>query len=130
MRRVDPKGVITTFAGDGHHGYSGDGGPATSAKLSDPNALAFDTHGNLYVAEPDEGVVRKIDRAGTITTVAGTGRLGFSGDGGSATKAMLNQPDALAFDTNGNLYIGDHDNGRIRKVDTTGVITTYFNGRS
>jgi streptogramin lyase len=130
VRRVDPMGVITTFAGDGHHGYSGDGGPARSAKLSDPAALAFDTHGNLYVAEPDEGVVRKIDREGIITTVAGTGRLGFSGDGGSATKAMLNQPYALAFDTNGNLYIGDHDNGRIRKVDTKGVITTYFNGRS
>jgi sugar lactone lactonase YvrE len=129
VRRVDPKGVITTVAGNGHHGYSGDGGPATSAKLSDPDALAFDPQGNLYVAEPDEGVVRKIDPNGIITTVAGTGRLGFSGDGGPATEARLNQPYALAFDTRGNLYIGDHDNGRIRRVDTAGVITTFFSRR-
>jgi sugar lactone lactonase YvrE len=129
VRRVDRRGVITTFAGTGRHGYSGDGGPATRANLSDPDQLAFDAGGNLYVAEPDEGVVRKIDSHGVITTVAGTGVLGFSGDGGPATKAKLNQPFALAFDPLGNLYIGDHDNGRIRKVDRNGVITTAYNGR-
>lgn len=129
VRRVDPRGVITTFAGTGRHGYSGDGGPANKADLSDPDQLAFDARGDLYVAEPDEGVVRKIDRHGVITTVAGTGTLGFSGDGGPATKAKLNQPFALAFDRQGNLYIGDHDNGRIREVDRNGLMTTVFKGR-
>src|SRR5438132_10339909 len=73
VRRVDTNGVITTVAGNGRHGYSGDGGPAVHASLSDPYGLAFDAQGNLYVAEPDEGVVRRIDTKGVITTVAGTG---------------------------------------------------------
>jgi sugar lactone lactonase YvrE len=113
VRRVDRRGAITTFA-----------------RLAHPDGLAFDTHGNLYVAEPDQNVVRRIDPHGTITTVAGTGKPGFSGDGGPATKARLNRPSALAFDAQGNLYIGDHDNGAIRMVDTRGTITTFFNGRS
>ena len=113
VQRVDEHGTITTFA-----------------KLAHPDGLAFDRHGNLYVAQPDENVVRRIDPHGGITTVAGTGRPGFSGDGGPATKARLNRPSAVAVDANGNLYIGDHDNGAIRKVDTRGTITTFFNGRS
>jgi len=113
VQRVDEHGTITTFA-----------------KLAHPDGLAFDRHGNLYVAQPDENVVRRIDPHGRITTVAGTGRPGFSGDGGPATKARLNRPSAVAVDANGNLYIGDHDNGAIRKVDTRGTITTFFNGRS
>jgi sugar lactone lactonase YvrE len=129
VRRIDARGVITTVAGNGRHGYSGDGGPATRAKLSDPYGLALDTGGNLYVAEPDDGVVRRIDTKGVITTVAGTGRLGFSGDGGPATKAKLDSPFGLVFDSAGNLYIADNGNGRIRKIDKRGVITTFFNGR-
>jgi hypothetical protein len=129
VRRVDGKGVITTVAGNGEHGYSGDGGPATKARLSDPYGLVFDARGNLYVAEPDEGVTRRIDKNGVISTVAGTGKLGFSGDRGPATKAKLNSPFGLALDAAGNLYIADNGNGRIRKVDRRGVITTFFNGR-
>ncbi len=112
VQRLDRHGALTTFA-----------------KIAHPNGLAFDAHGNLYVAEPDENVVRRIDPHGTITTVAGTGRPGFSGDGGPATSARLNRPTAVAVDAKGNLYIGDHDNGVIRKVDHSGTITTFFNGR-
>jgi len=113
VQRVDAHGAITTFA-----------------KLAHPDGLAFDRHGNLYVAQPDENVVRRIDPHGKITTVAGSGRPGFSGDGGPATSARLNRPSAVAVDAKGTLYIGDHDNGAIRKVDAHGTITTFFNGRS
>ncbi len=129
VRRVDRKGVITTVVGNGRHGYSGDGKAATKARLSDPYGLAFDASGNLYVAEPDEGVVRRIDTNGVITTFAGTGQLGFSGDGGPATKAQLNAPFGLVIDAAGNLYIADNGNGRIRRVDRHGRITTFLNGR-
>ena len=112
VQRVDRHGAITTFA-----------------KLAHPDGLAFDAHGDLYIAEPDENVVRRIDAHGTITTVAGTGRQGFSGDGGPATEARLNRPSAVAVDARGNLYIVDHDSGSIRKVDVRGTITTFFNGR-
>jgi len=129
VRRVDRNGVITTVAGTGAHGYAGDGGPAKSALLSDPDSLAFDSHGNLYVAEPDEGVIRMIDSRGVITTVAGLGGAGGLGDGGLATMATLDHPYGVAFDPQGNLYIGDHHHGRVRKIDHMGIITTFFNGR-
>ncbi len=122
IRKVDKEGTITTIAGTGEEGYSGDGGPATSAKLTYPLGLAFDDRGNLYVA--DELSVRKIDRSGTITTVAGTGRGGhFSGEGGPATEASLTAAD-VALDASGNLYIADDDNHRVRKVDRDGIILT------
>jgi trimeric autotransporter adhesin len=122
IRKVDKGGTITTFAGTGKKGYSGDGGPATSARLTGPVALAFDDRGNLYVA--DELSVRKIDPSGTITTVAGTGRGGnFSGDGDPATEAKLTPAD-VALDASGNLYVADGDNHRIRKVNKDGIITT------
>ncbi len=89
---VDSHGIIRTVAGTGQPGHAGDGGPAIRAEVDDPNRLAFDAHGNLFVEDSDGNLVRMIDRRGIISTVAGTGHAGFSGDGGAATKARLNQP--------------------------------------
>lgn len=112
VRKVDADGVITTVAGTGVRGFSGDGGSATSAKLSFPVGLAIDRDGNVFVADLANRRVRKIDTQGIITTVAGTGAFGFSGDGGPATSAKLSASD-LAFDASGNLFIAG---GRVRKV--------------
>jgi sugar lactone lactonase YvrE len=125
VRKVATAGTITTVAGNGALGFSGDGGPATSAKLYNPSDVAFDGAGNLYIADAFNNRVRKVDLSGTITTVAGTGSKGFSGDGGPATSAQLNYPVALAFDGAGNLYIDDTRNNRIRKVDPSGTMTTF-----
>ena len=125
IRRVDAStGIITTVAGTGTQGFSGDGGPATSAMLNFPTGVAVDTAGNFYIADQANHRVRKVDTGGTITTVAGTGTAGFSGDGGPATSAMLIFPWGVAVDTAGNLFITDRNNHRIRKVDTTGTIRT------
>ena len=122
--KVDTGGTITTVAGNGDAGFSGDGGPATSARLSRPTGLALDGAGNLYITDSANQRIRKVDTSGTITTVAGTGERGFSGDDGPATSARLNVPRGVALDGAGNLYIADRDNQRIRKVDTGGTITT------
>ena len=121
-----PKGIITTIAGTGEPGYSGDGGPATQALLREPFMCAFDRQGNLYVAEAPNHCVRRIDKdTGVITTVAGTGSVGYSGDGGPATQATFNEPYSLEIDGNGDIYIVDRLNAVVRKVDAaTGVITT------
>ena len=124
VRRVDPEGVITTVAGTGDWGYSGDGGPATEARLFSPRGVAVDGSGNLYIADDFNSGVRKVDPAGVITTVAGTGQGGYSGDGGPATGAQLSHPLGVAVDGSGNLYIADAWNNRVRKVDPEGVITT------
>ena len=124
VRKVDSSGIITTVAGNGIRTYSGDGGPATSASLTDPVAVAVDAAGNLYIAEFAGNRVRKVDTAGVITTAAGGGPLGSNGDGGPATKAVLNAPFALALDPAGNLYIADATARRIRKVNTAGIIST------
>src|SRR3990167_6416847 len=124
IRKVDAAGTITTVAGTGESGYSGDGGLATAASLAYPTVVALDGSGTLYIADTNNQRIRKVDAAGTITTVAGTGRYGYSGDGGSATAAILNYPDGVALDNSGNLYIADTANQRIRKVDTAGIITT------
>ena len=118
-------GVITTFAGNGIYGYSGDNGPATKAQLSSPIGLALDNAGNLYIGDYGNNVVRKVVMAtGGITTIAGNGTVGFSGDGGPATAAEISYPRGLATDTAGNLYIADGSDS-IRKVAAqTGVITT------
>jgi sugar lactone lactonase YvrE len=102
----------------------GDGGPATQAVLESPRGITFDAQGNLYIADRDHDAIRKVDTNGIMTTVAGTGQRGYSGDGGPATKAKLNRPDGVVFDSAGNMYIDDENNSRVRKVDTNGIITT------
>jgi hypothetical protein len=124
IRKVDPYGIITTVAGNGNPGYSGDGGAATNAALDEPYGVAMDKAGNLYIADTDNNCIRKVDATGTITTVAGNGEAGFSGDGGTATNASLNAPSCLALDGVGNLFVTDVFNNRIRKVGTNGIITT------
>jgi sugar lactone lactonase YvrE len=120
------KGKIQTVVGTGEAGYSGDGGPAVRAKLREPFICDFDAAGNLYVAEARNHCVRRIDRStGVITTVAGTGSAGYSGDGGPATEATLNEPYSLRVDRNGDIYIVDRLNAAVRKVAAaTGIITT------
>jgi len=117
-------GTITTVAGNGKCGYSGDGGPAIGAEVCWPSGLAVDSSGNLYIADSSY-VVRKISAAGTITTFAGNGTSGYSGDGGPATAAQLGTPDGVAVDGSGNVYIADNPNNCIRKVDSNGIITTF-----
>ena len=122
--RVDPSGTITTIAGNGLWGFSGDGGPALQAGLNDPVAVAVDREGNVYIADYRDHRIRKIDSSGTIATFAGTGVPGFSGDGGPAVQAELNRPWGVEVDGTGNVYIVDSYNHRIRRVDPSGTITT------
>jgi len=122
VRRVDGAGMITTVAGNGTAGYCGDGGPATSACLDSPQGIAFDTEGNLYIAELHGNRIRRVDQSGTIVTVAG-GKSGYCGDGGPATSACL-EPSGIAVDAGGNLYISEYWNDRVRKVDNAGIIRT------
>lgn len=125
IRKITPAGVISTYAGTGIAGFSGDGGPANVAKLSFPTGLAFDPAGNLIVAEQGNNRIRKIDTTGIISTIAGTGAIGYSGDGGPALSATFNAPYAVAYDAAGNLYITDILNYVVRVVNLSGIITTY-----
>ncbi len=124
IRRVDAAGVITTVAGNGTFGYSGDGGLATSARLGFPMGVALGGGGSFYIADRQNHRVRRVDGTGIITTVAGIGINGSTGDGGAATSAQLAIPESMVADPSGNLYIADTGNHRIRRVDTAGVITT------
>jgi hypothetical protein len=117
-------GTITTVAGTGRPGFSGDNGPATQARLDYPLGLAFDGAGSLYIADSFNYRVRKVSPDGTITTVAGTGKPGFAGDGGKATAAQLDGPFSLVVDGAGDLFIADFGNNRVRKVAPDGIITT------
>lgn len=125
ISRIDAKGMLTNVVGTGHSGFSGDGGPATKAEMNVPAGLAFDAKGNLYIADRANHRVRRVDTKGTITTVAGNGTAGFSGDGGPATKASLNLPSGLVVDSKGNLYIADRSNNRVRVVSSNGIIKTF-----
>ena len=124
VRRVSAGGFIATVAGNGVVGYSGDGGPATNAQLDAPAFVAVDNAGNLFIADTYNNRVRKVSLTGIITTVAGNGVQGYSGDGGLATSASLNWPEGVAVDGAGNLYIADRGNNRVRWVSPTGIITT------
>ncbi len=117
--------TISTYAGTvSSSGWSGDGGAATSASVGVPNGVAADTFGNVYVSDQNNNVIRKIDASGIITTIAGNGTAGYSGDGGSATTAQLNLPQGLCVDGLGNVYCADFQNNVIRKISVSGIITT------
>ena len=124
IRKIDTNDIITTIAGNGSVGYSGDGGPATNAMFNDPYDVAMDNAGNLFIADVNNYRIRKVDTNGIIWTVAGNGTNGYSGDGGMATNAMLSSCLGITIDGDGNLFISDNPNSRIRKVDTNGIITT------
>lgn len=128
LRRIGASSphVITTIAGNGNLSHSGDGGPAIAAKLKGPVALRTDENGNLYIADSLNQRVRRVDTRGMITTVAGNGNSGYSGDGGQATQASLTSPSGVAADRSGNVYISDTSNHRVRRVAPNGVITTIF----
>ena len=123
IRKIDRSGIISTVAGNGVSGYSGDGGPATAASLSFPEELALDAAGNLYIGDFSNFVIRQIDTSGIIHTIAGNHTNGYSGDGGPATAAQMGNPQAVAVDGNGNVYIGETSQ-HVRKVDPNGIITT------
>ena len=124
LRYVDQNNVITTLAGQGHQGYSGDGGPAVAAELAAPARLALDAAGNLYFTEINNHIIRRLDVGRQISTFAGTGRRGYTGDGGPANRAQLNSPYALRFAPNGALYVADTGNNVIRRIDRDGIVTT------
>jgi secreted PhoX family phosphatase len=128
VRKVNALGIISTVAGNNNYGYSGDGGPATAAEFKTTTGICFDNAGNLYIADDQAYVIRMVNSAGIISTFAGTGTLGFSGDGGPATAAQLKTPAGITFDDSGNLYIADRSNQRIRKVNTSGIITSVAGG--
>lgn len=127
IRKVTPDGIISTVAGNGTRGYSGDGGPAADAQLNEPYEIRFDKSGDMYFVERLNHLIRKVDaRTHRISTLAGTGKPGFSSDGGPATRAEFNQPHSIQFGPDGSLYVCDIVNHRIRRIDmTSGIITTF-----
>ncbi len=129
IRKVDLNGIISTVAGTGTSGFSGDGGPATAAQLNTPHGVATDNAGNLYIADTYNRRIRKIDASGTISTVVGDGTEGSGGDGGPAVSAQLSTPTGVAVDTTGNLHIADSTYKTVRLVDSSGIITS-LNGDS
>jgi sugar lactone lactonase YvrE len=125
IRKIDKEGRISTVAGSGKKGYAGDGAAATKALLAEPYEIKFDADGSMYFVEMMNNLVRKVDKSGTISTVAGTGQPGFSGDEGPAREAKFNKPHSIALDGKGSLFICDIGNHRVRRVDLkTGVVTT------
>jgi streptogramin lyase len=125
VRMVNTSGIISTIGGTGAAGYSGDGGAATAAKLSYPQGIAVDQYGNVFVTESGNHVVRKISASGSISTLAGNGTFGYSGNGGDARLAQLYGPSGVAVDVYGNIYIADYYNNVVRKVDSVGIIRNF-----
>ena len=118
IRKVDPKGIITTVAGNGSQNYSGDGVAATKASLYRPSGVAVDAAGNLYIADTNNFRIRKVDTSGIITTIAGTGAIAYRGDGGPAINASFSEPTAVALDAAGNIYVADRGSANVvRKID-------------
>jgi sugar lactone lactonase YvrE len=124
IRKVTTAGIISTVAGNGTGGYSGDGGLATAGRLSFPQGITVDSAGNLYIADTFNHRIRKVTTAGIISSIAGNGTSGYSGDGGLATAGQLWFPQGVSIDSAGNLYIADSGNNRIRKVTTAAKIST------
>jgi sugar lactone lactonase YvrE len=124
IRKIDAAGIITRFAGNGTLGYSGDGGPATAAQLHIPWGIIADGVGNIYFTDGGNNAIRKVNGFGIISTVAGTGIFGFSGDGGPATAAKLHEPSGIAIDAAGTIFFNDTYNNRVRKITPAGVIST------
>jgi len=124
-------GVINTIAGTGERGYTGDGGPATAAQLSEPFMCEFNSVGNLFIVEATNHCLRRLDSAtATLITIAGSGNAGYAGDGGPADQASFNEPYALQVDKNGDIYVVDRLNAAIRKITaSSGIITTFAGGK-
>ncbi len=125
IRKINPAGVISTFAGSGGFGFSGDGGPAINAQIYLPAGVTVDATGNVYIAQDNNRRIRKVNTFGIISTFAGNGVLGFSGDGGAATGAEFDLPTGVAADASGNVFIADRGSNRIRKVNSAGIISTF-----
>lgn len=127
IRRIARDGTISTAAGTGKRGYVGDGGAATNAQINEPYEVRFDTAGNMIFVEMKNHLIRRVDaKTGVISTIAGDGQPGFSGDGGPAANARFNQPHSLQIDRAGNIFVCDIGNHRVRRIDAkTGLITTF-----
>ncbi len=125
IRKITPAGIISTFAGIGSAGYSGDGAAATAAQVNDPWGIGIDPSGNIYIADRGNNSIRKVNTSGVISTVAGYGSYGYSGDGAAATAAKMRYPTSVTADGSGNIFIADEFNNCIRKVDPSGIITTF-----
>ena len=128
VRKVQPGGNLFTIAGNGNASYFGDGGPGDAGSVNQPEGVAVDAAGNVYIADTLDHAVRKVTPDGVINTLAGTGKPGYSGDGGPASKARLSLPRAVAVDANGNVYVADTGNNQVRRIDPLGTITTVDTG--
>ena len=128
IRRISKDGKISTIAGSGHKGYSGDGGPALKAELNEPYEIRFDARGTMFFVEMQNNLIRRLDSGGVLSTVAGTGRRGFKGDGGPAREAEFNQPHSIQLHAAGGLFVCDIANNRIRKVDLSRNTISTFAG--
>jgi sugar lactone lactonase YvrE len=125
LRKIDLNGIISTVAGNGTLGYSGDGGLAVNAQLNSPRGICIDINGNIYIGDTGNNVIRKINTSGVINTIVGTGLAGFFGDGGLAINAQLNSPRGITLDSQGCLYISDANNFRVRKIALDNTISTF-----